>query len=142
MQPKEPSGRSASISGPVAPDGRSQHKRPMEEEVWSHAGKASVSSDAEAVPEVISQRVLRRVLVFAGLPTVVGVMSLPLFYYLRVHHLPSFTSASRVILVPPTQHLSHLDSVQTIMHLLLKLTNNQWQQMLSQSAWHTWLGRR
>ena len=41
--------------------------------------------DEEAVPEEISNRILRRILVFAGLPTLLGMLSLPLFYYLKVH---------------------------------------------------------
>ena len=51
------------------------------------------ADDSEEVPEEISNRILGRILVFAGLPTFFGIMSLPLFYYLKVHaplhnHLP------------------------------------------------------
>ena len=40
--------------------------------------------DEEEVPEEISNRILRRILVFAGLPTFLGMLSLPLFYFLKV----------------------------------------------------------
>ena len=43
--------------------------------------------DEEEVPEEISNRILSRILVFAGLPTFLGMLSLPLFYYLKVHAL-------------------------------------------------------
>ena len=43
--------------------------------------------DEEEVPEEISNRILRRIIVFAGLPTFLGMLSLPLFYYLKVHAL-------------------------------------------------------
>ena len=39
------------------------------------------------MPEEISNRILSRILVFAGLPTFLGMLSLPLFYYLKVHAL-------------------------------------------------------
>lgn len=42
------------------------------------------SESEEEVPEEISNRILRRILVFAGIPTFSGILSLPLFYYLKV----------------------------------------------------------
>ena len=42
------------------------------------------SDPSEEVPEEISNRILQRILVFAGIPTVSGILSLPLFYYLKV----------------------------------------------------------
>jgi hypothetical protein len=45
---------------------------------------AGPPSTAEGVPQQISGRILRRVLLFSGLPTLAGVLSLPLFYYLKV----------------------------------------------------------
>ena len=42
------------------------------------------SDPSEEVPEEISNRILGRILVFAGIPTFTGILSLPLFYYLKV----------------------------------------------------------
>ena len=39
---------------------------------------------SQAVPQQISERVLRRIILFSGLPTLAGLLSLPLFYYLKV----------------------------------------------------------
>lgn len=41
------------------------------------------TSNAE-VPEEISARILRRIIIFAGVPTFLGILSLPVFYYLKV----------------------------------------------------------
>lgn len=50
---------------------------------WEDEPFTSTSSDEE-VPEEISARVLRRILIFSGIPTFTGFLSLPLFYYLKV----------------------------------------------------------
>ncbi|BDA48155.1 probable protein PAM68, chloroplastic at C-terminar half [Coccomyxa sp. Obi] len=50
---------------------------------WEDQPSASTSADEE-VPEEISARVLRRILIFSGIPTFTGFLSLPLFYYLKV----------------------------------------------------------
>lgn len=43
-----------------------------------------MASTSEEVPEEISERILRRILLFAGVPTFTGFVSLPLFWYLKV----------------------------------------------------------
>ena len=50
------------------------------------------SDPDEEVPEEISNRILSRILIFAGIPTFTGILSLPLFYYLKVY--PSFLCPS------------------------------------------------
>ncbi len=50
--------------------------------VWEEQPSASTSD--EEVPEEISARILRRIIIFSGIPTFTGFLSLPLFYYLKV----------------------------------------------------------
>lgn len=41
----------------------------------------------QEVPSAVNDRILKRILVFSGIPTVTGFLLLPLFYYLKVRCL-------------------------------------------------------
>ena len=62
---------------------------------WEDQPYASTSSDEE-VPEEISARVLRRILIFSGIPTFTGFLSLPLFYYLKARSACSHAALSYI----------------------------------------------
>lgn len=48
------------------------------------SSSSSEDADDDVVPSVITDRMLKRVLIFAGAPVFLGVMLYPLFYYLKV----------------------------------------------------------
>jgi len=57
------------------------------------ASKAKQSAGATAIPEVVSDRMLRRMLAFSGVPTVTGILTFFVSYYLVVNQvveLPSY----------------------------------------------------
>ena len=69
------------------------------------------ADDTEEVPEEISNRILRRILIFAGLPTFSGILSLPLFYYLKVQLLLVLGRKARLMKI--RKHACHTEEPQT-----------------------------
>jgi hypothetical protein len=70
---------------------------------WEEQPYASTSD--EEVPEEISARILRRIIIFSGIPTFTGFLSLPLFYYLKVC---SCFLTSNAISLPLALVLAHI----------------------------------
>ena len=53
--------------------------------------KDAVDSDTTAgIPEVVSRRMIRRMAVFAGIPTFLGMASFVVSYFLLTHHIVEF----------------------------------------------------
>ena len=42
-----------------------------------------LDSSSDTVPEVVTNRMLKRIAIFAGSPVLLGMMLFPLFYYVR-----------------------------------------------------------
>ncbi|HZG37553.1 MAG TPA: PAM68 family protein [Nodosilinea sp.] len=90
---KEP--KKADKSTPAAAKGTA--KKPAPAKTSASARKSAVgkkaASESTAIPEEVSGRMLRRMLVFSGIPTFSGVLTFVVSYYLvvnRVVELPSY----------------------------------------------------
>ncbi|HSM84056.1 MAG TPA: PAM68 family protein [Nodosilinea sp.] len=85
--------KKAAKPAPAAPKGSAQKTEPKKRVSSSKKSSAKPAKTATAIPEEVSSRMLRRMLFFSGIPTVTGVLTFFVSYYLVVNQvveLPSY----------------------------------------------------
>jgi hypothetical protein len=95
----EASLRQQQAAGGSAASGRAADERSDDdgEEMYlgGGGGRTVEYGNAAAVPEVVTNRMLRRVILFMGVPVASGILLFPFFYWLKVRRLGAdWTSAS------------------------------------------------
>jgi hypothetical protein len=83
QQPSPPA--AAAVSTPAAaPQQRQQQQQAVQQSSQPQRG-----SQLTETPQVVVDRMFKRVITFAGLPVVTGMLLFPVFWYLRVSLLPA-----------------------------------------------------
>lgn len=75
---------------PKQPPTQSQKEREKTKKVASDRQQAATS----AIPEVVSQRMVRRMALFCGIPTALGMLSFLVFYWIVSHELLEIPSSA------------------------------------------------
>jgi hypothetical protein len=91
-KPKDQSGHSSSKSNQSTQASKSTSEKPRKKAEPRRASSSS-KSEANAIPEAVSRRMFKRMLIFSGIPTFAGVLTFFVSYFLLVREvveLPSY----------------------------------------------------